>query len=209
MIAARYFDLIREMKDNAYNHRLRLVESARERGLKPTARALRHHRADRSQVAVPLPAARSLRLASALSYAPPSAAQDTVCHRSSTGRAPKNPSHLRCPPPDPVLPGFHACRLATGRNVKLLFRITIRCDVIFHAGRDCRTSRSRNSLRATSSQLAPRPRRECFLLNTNKILSGRRYQPATRIHFSFAYSAFAAMRMGMSGSASFHSVRKS
>lgn len=29
------------------------------------------------------------------------------------------------------------------------------------------------------------------------------------IHFSFAYSAFAAMRMGMSGSASFQSVRKS
>lgn len=36
-MSARYFDLIREMK-NAYNHRLRLVESARERGIKPTAR---------------------------------------------------------------------------------------------------------------------------------------------------------------------------
>lgn len=35
--AARYFALIREMKD-AYNHRLRLVESARQRGIKPTAR---------------------------------------------------------------------------------------------------------------------------------------------------------------------------
>jgi transposase-like protein len=34
---ARYLDLVREMK-NAYNHRLRLVESARQRGLKPTAR---------------------------------------------------------------------------------------------------------------------------------------------------------------------------
>jgi hypothetical protein len=34
---ARYYDLVREMK-NAYNHRLRLVESARLRGLKPTAR---------------------------------------------------------------------------------------------------------------------------------------------------------------------------
>jgi len=34
---ARYFDLVREMRD-AYNHRLRLVESARERGIKPTAR---------------------------------------------------------------------------------------------------------------------------------------------------------------------------
>jgi transposase len=37
MIAARYFDLIREMKPNAYNHRLRLVESAKARGIKPTA----------------------------------------------------------------------------------------------------------------------------------------------------------------------------
>ena len=36
-MAAPYFDLIREMKD-AYTHRLRLVESARQRGLKPTAR---------------------------------------------------------------------------------------------------------------------------------------------------------------------------
>jgi transposase len=35
--SARYFDLVREMKD-AYNHRLRLVESARQRGIKPTAR---------------------------------------------------------------------------------------------------------------------------------------------------------------------------
>jgi hypothetical protein len=34
---ARYFDLVREMK-NAYNHRLRLVESVRARGIKPTAR---------------------------------------------------------------------------------------------------------------------------------------------------------------------------
>ena len=36
-VAARYFDLVREMPD-AYNHRLRLVESARQRGIKPTAR---------------------------------------------------------------------------------------------------------------------------------------------------------------------------
>jgi transposase len=36
-MAAPYFALIREMKD-AYNHRLRLVESARQRGIKPTAR---------------------------------------------------------------------------------------------------------------------------------------------------------------------------
>jgi transposase len=34
---ARYFDLVREMRD-AYNHRLRLVESAPERGIKATAR---------------------------------------------------------------------------------------------------------------------------------------------------------------------------
>jgi hypothetical protein len=35
--SVRYFDLLREMK-NAYNHRLRLVESAKQRGIKPTAR---------------------------------------------------------------------------------------------------------------------------------------------------------------------------
>src|SRR5271169_4516691 len=35
--AARYFDLVRELKD-AYNHRLRLVESAKQRGIKPPAR---------------------------------------------------------------------------------------------------------------------------------------------------------------------------
>ena len=38
MAAARYFDLVREMK-NAYNHRLRLVQFARRHGIKPTARA--------------------------------------------------------------------------------------------------------------------------------------------------------------------------
>jgi transposase len=37
MAAAPYFDLVREMKD-AYNHRLRLVQSARQIGIKPTAR---------------------------------------------------------------------------------------------------------------------------------------------------------------------------
>jgi transposase len=36
-MATRYFDLIREMR-NAYNHRLRLVDSVRQRGIKPTAR---------------------------------------------------------------------------------------------------------------------------------------------------------------------------
>src|SRR5258708_25290723 len=35
--SARYFELVREMK-NAYNHRLRLVESAKQRGIKATAR---------------------------------------------------------------------------------------------------------------------------------------------------------------------------
>lgn len=34
---APYYNLVREMRD-AYNHRLRLVESARQRGIKPTAR---------------------------------------------------------------------------------------------------------------------------------------------------------------------------
>jgi transposase len=38
MAAAPYFDLVREMK-NAYNHRLRLVQHARQLGIKPTARA--------------------------------------------------------------------------------------------------------------------------------------------------------------------------
>ena len=33
----RYFDLVREMK-NAYNHHLRLVESAGQRAIKPTVR---------------------------------------------------------------------------------------------------------------------------------------------------------------------------
>ena len=37
MAAACYYDLVREMRD-AYNHRLRLVESARARGIKATAR---------------------------------------------------------------------------------------------------------------------------------------------------------------------------
>jgi len=35
--SARYFDLVRKMKD-AYNHRLRLVESAKQRGIKLAAR---------------------------------------------------------------------------------------------------------------------------------------------------------------------------
>ena len=39
-MAAPYFDLIREMR-SAYNHRLRLVDSVRQRGIKPTARLFR------------------------------------------------------------------------------------------------------------------------------------------------------------------------
>src|ERR1700757_5404683 len=38
MSAARYFDLVREMRD-AYNHRLRLVHYARRQGIKPAAQA--------------------------------------------------------------------------------------------------------------------------------------------------------------------------
>lgn len=38
MMAARYYDLIRETKPKPYNHRLGLVESARERGMTPGAR---------------------------------------------------------------------------------------------------------------------------------------------------------------------------
>lgn len=52
-----YFTLIREMSD-AYNHRLRLVESARQRDIKPTARPFQAeaasplcHKATRSQEA--------------------------------------------------------------------------------------------------------------------------------------------------------------
>jgi hypothetical protein len=41
-----------------------------------------------------------------------------------------------------------------------------------------------------------------------RIAKQRRRQDFAR-YFSFAYSAFAAMRIGMSGSASFQSVRKS
>ena len=36
-MSAPYFTLVREMKD-AYNHRLRLVQSARQHGIQPTAR---------------------------------------------------------------------------------------------------------------------------------------------------------------------------
>ena len=39
-MAVRYYDLIRDMK-NAFNHRLRLVQYARQKGLKATAREVR------------------------------------------------------------------------------------------------------------------------------------------------------------------------
>jgi hypothetical protein len=35
-MAARYFDLVREVKD-AHNHQVRLVESAKRIGIEPTA----------------------------------------------------------------------------------------------------------------------------------------------------------------------------
>jgi hypothetical protein len=59
MAAARYFDLIREMKD-AYNHRLRLVESARQCGIKPTARLFATTVPTVHKMAPPLPTARPL-----------------------------------------------------------------------------------------------------------------------------------------------------
>jgi Helix-turn-helix domain len=37
MAAARYLDLVRDVED-AYSHRLRLVQFARHRGVKPTTR---------------------------------------------------------------------------------------------------------------------------------------------------------------------------
>lgn len=37
-MSAHYFDLIREMKRNTYNHCLQLVESSKERGIKPAVR---------------------------------------------------------------------------------------------------------------------------------------------------------------------------
>ena len=48
MAAARYFDLIREMK-NPFNHRLRLIESVRRRGIKATARLFATEPLDRGE----------------------------------------------------------------------------------------------------------------------------------------------------------------
>jgi hypothetical protein len=45
-----------------------------------------------------------------------------------------------------------------------------------------------------------------FFDNSSKKTKGKN---TPRTYCNFAYSALAAMRMGMSGSASFHSVRKS
>jgi hypothetical protein len=85
----RYFDLVREMK-NPYNHRLRLVESAKQRGIKRHGAALRHHRAHRSQVAAPFSAARPFRPARSLPGAPSPVSENSSGHRSATGRAAKN-----------------------------------------------------------------------------------------------------------------------
>jgi hypothetical protein len=63
-MAASYFVLIREMRD-PYNHRLRLVESARQRGLKPTARLFATTVPTVPQMVAALPAARSFRIARA------------------------------------------------------------------------------------------------------------------------------------------------
>ncbi|HVB56150.1 MAG TPA: helix-turn-helix domain-containing protein [Candidatus Acidoferrales bacterium] len=85
-MSARYFDLIREMKQKTYNHRLRLVESAKERGIKPTARLF----------ATTVPTVRkwlrrfqqhgSSGLAEQSRVRHPSAAQNSCGHRSQAGR---------------------------------------------------------------------------------------------------------------------------
>src|ERR1700693_542349 len=70
MATVRYFYLVREMK-SACNHRLRLVESARDLGITQTdCAALCHHRAHRSQGSPSLPAARPFRVARAFPRAP-------------------------------------------------------------------------------------------------------------------------------------------
>ena len=73
--SARYFDLVREMK-NAYSHRLRLVESAQQRGIKPTAR-LFATTVPTVQVAAPLPAARLFWPAGTVPRTAPSSAQNS------------------------------------------------------------------------------------------------------------------------------------
>src|SRR5713226_1797116 len=112
--SARYFDLVREMK-NAYNHRLRLVESAKQRGIKPTARLF----------TTTVPTVRKWlrrfqqRGASglvALSRAPHHQPQKTPPTRSPTRRAPQNSSHLRLPPPDPRVRPAHLSSLATSHE---------------------------------------------------------------------------------------------
>jgi hypothetical protein len=55
--------------------------------------------------------------------------------------------------------------------------------------------------------------RHLSMMSVSAVKSGFLPQPCHNSHcrnyFSFAYSVFAAMKMGMSGSASFQSVRKS
>jgi len=97
MIAARYFDLIREMKHNTYNHRLRLVESAHQRGINRAP--VLHNRAHGPEVARSLPAAGTIGLGRALVGAKPPASPDAVGRRGPNDRAPQDPSHFRRTPP--------------------------------------------------------------------------------------------------------------
>src|SRR6202046_1627379 len=105
MIApARYFDLVRDMK-HPYDHRLRLVESAKQLGIKATAALLSsaaardHHRSHRPQMAPPFPAAWPSRLARAFPCPRSPTSQNSSHRRSPTHRAPQTPSLLRSSPP--------------------------------------------------------------------------------------------------------------
>jgi hypothetical protein len=97
--SACYFHLLRET--NAYNHRLRLVESAKQRGIKPIAHlfALRYRRAHGTQMAAPLPAARPLRQAR------------TVSGRHQLGRKTRPTVELQLVELRKTLPTFGARRL--------------------------------------------------------------------------------------------------
>src|SRR5713101_7444717 len=98
--SARYFDLVREMK-NAYNHRLRLVESVRDRGIKPTARLFATTLPTVRKWLPELPAARPFRPGRTSPCASPPVSENFVGHRSATRRASQNAAHLRLSPPDP------------------------------------------------------------------------------------------------------------
>ena len=73
-IAAGYFDLVREMKDATA--RLRLVESAKQIGIRPTAR-LFATTVPGPQMAAPLCAARPFRTGRAIPGASPATPQDS------------------------------------------------------------------------------------------------------------------------------------